>query len=156
LHWTYVRFFARGASFWPANPIAAGDRLRYPLGVDLVTALLAQMGIALPTLLRVMGLLAGLLAAYGLYLWGRGFAVAAFLFSGGWAGLHFARSGWPTDMPDALAWKNLFLALFVPQRGFLFALPAGLLLLWSWRRRWLRGQTGLPSWIEGLWWGALP
>jgi hypothetical protein len=156
LHWTYVSFFARGPSFWPVNPIAAGDRLRYPLGVDLLTAMLVQMGIGMPTLLRAMGLLAGLLAAYALYLWGRGFATAAFLFSGGWAGLHFTARGWPTDSPDALAWKNLFLALFVPQRGLLFALPAGLLLLWSWRRRWLRAETGLPPWTLGLLWGALP
>ena len=60
------------------------------------------------------------------------------------------------DYQSAVAWKNLFLALFVPQRGFLLALPAGLLLLWSWRRRLLRGEPGLPAWVEGLVWGALP
>jgi len=156
LHWTYVSFFARGASFWPDNPIAAGDRLRYPFGVDLLSALFVQLGIGIPAGFRIMGLLGALLAGYCLFLWGRGFAVAGFLFSGGWAGLHFAASGWLTDDPEALAWKNLFLALFVPQRGFLFALPAGLLLLWSWRRRWLRSESGLPSWTEGLLWGALP
>jgi hypothetical protein len=56
-----------------------------------------------------------------------------------------------------VAWKSLFLALFVPQRGFLLALPVGLLLLWSWRAELLRGERApLPAWTTGLLWGALP
>ena len=87
LHWTYVAYLARGAPFWPDNPIAAGERLRYPFGVDLVTALLAQLGPGVPVLFRVMGVAGAALAAHALYLWGRGIALAAFLFSGGWLGL---------------------------------------------------------------------
>jgi len=60
------------------------------------------------------------------------------------------------DYQSSVAWKNLYLALFVPQRGFLLALPAGLVLLWSWRRRLLRGEAGLSPWIEGILWEALP
>ncbi len=156
LHWTYVAFLARGAPFWPDNPIAAGERLRYPFGVDLVDALFVQLGIAIPVLFRIMGLVGAALAAHALFVWGRGFAVAAFLFSGGWAGLPLTASRALLDDPSSLAWKNLFLALFVPQRGFLFALPVGLFLLWGWRRRLLQRQPGLPAWVEGLLWGALP
>ena len=65
-------------------------------------------------------------------------------------------TGQVVDYQDAVAWKNLFLALFVPQRGLLLALPVGLVLLWSWRRRLLRGEPGLPAWVEGVLWGALP
>jgi hypothetical protein len=155
LHWTYIEYFAHGAPFWPENPIFTGQRLRYPFGIDLFTALLASLRIPLPGLLEVMGLVASVLALVTLLRWGRGFAVGAFLFSGGLAGL----GAWPgpgAGGPAELAWKNLFLALFVPQRGFLFALPAGLLLLWSWRERFLRGSHGLPGWVEGAIWGALP
>ena len=44
LHWTYVQHLASGASFWPENPILTQDRLRYPLGVDLLTAVFVQLG----------------------------------------------------------------------------------------------------------------
>ncbi len=155
LHWTYIEYFARGAPFWPENPIFTGQRLRYPFGIDLFTALLATLRVSLPHLLEVMGIVASGLAVVTLFRWGRGFAVGAFLFSGGLAGLGAGPAS-GVGGPAELAWKNLFLALFVPQRGFLFALPAGLLLLWSWRERFLRGSRGLPPWVEGAVWGALP
>jgi hypothetical protein len=156
LHWTYVAFLARGAPFWPENPIAAGERLRYPFGMDLVSALAVQLGLGVPFVFRATGLVAAAVTAHALHMWGRGFAVAAFLFSGGWVGFGLAHAAGLLDPAASLAWKNLFLALFVPQRGFLFALPAGLLLLWSWRRRFLRGEAGLPPWVEGVLWGAMP
>ncbi|HYN01149.1 MAG TPA: hypothetical protein VE359_01765, partial [Vicinamibacteria bacterium] len=71
-------------------------------------------------------------------------------------GFQVLATGRLEDYQDAVAWKSLFLALFVPQRGFLLALPAGLVLLWSWRRRLLRGETSLSPWVEGVLWGALP
>jgi hypothetical protein len=153
LHWTYVRYLANGARFWPENPIATGVRLRYPFGVDLFTALFAPLGPSLPGLLMTLGVFASALAAIALHAWGRAFTVAAFLFSGGVAGL-LSRSSLVTGMEES--WKNLFLALYVPQRGFLFALPAGLLLLASGRDHLLRGGRGLPPWVFGLLWGVLP
>ncbi|HEX9189728.1 MAG TPA: hypothetical protein VGB87_21820 [Vicinamibacteria bacterium] len=156
LHWTYVSHLAGGAPFWPENPILTGERLRYPFGVDLLTAVLVQLGASLPVLLTAMGLAGSALAALALRRWGGWLAVLGFLFSGGLAGFQVLWTGRVEDYQAAVAWKNLFLALFVPQRGYLVALPAGLLLLWSWRQRLLRGGTGLPAWVEGLLWGALP
>jgi hypothetical protein len=142
LHWTYIRYFARGAAFWPENPIFTGARLQYPFGIDLFNGLLVALGVPLGLTLSVVGLVGAGMLGVALFRWGRGFALAAFLFSGGIG----------TDA----AWKNLFLALFVPQRGFLFALPAGLLLLWSWREGLLAGRRRLPSWVEGVVWGVMP
>jgi hypothetical protein len=156
LHWTYVAHLAGGATFWPENPVLSGERLRYPFGVDLLTAVFVQLGVGIPALLRLMGLAGAALAALALRRWGGPLAVAGFLFSGGLAGFEVLWTGRVEDYQSAVAWKNLFLSLLVPQRGFLLALPAGLLLLWSWRRRLLRGEAGLPSWVEGLVWGALP
>jgi len=156
LHWTYVSHLAGGAPFWPENPILTGERLRYPFGVDLLTAVLVQLGASLAALLPVMGLAGSALAALALRRWGGALAVAGFLFSGGLAGFQLLWTGRVVDYQAAVDWKNLFLALFVPQRGYLVALPAGLLLLWSWRRRLLRGEHGLPPWVEGLLWGVLP
>jgi hypothetical protein len=156
LHWTYVQHLAGGASFWPENPVLAGERLRYPFGVDLLTAVFVQLGAPLPVLLVAMGLCGAALAALALRCWGGALAVAGFVFAGGLPGFRLLWTGRVEDYQAAVDWKNLFLALFVPQRGFLLALPAGLLLLWSWRRRLLRGERGLAPWVEGLLWGAMP
>jgi hypothetical protein len=156
LHWTYVNHLAGGAAFWPVNPIFAGERLRYPFGVDLLTATFVQLGASVPAALVIVGLCGAVLAALALRRWGGALAVAGFLFSGGLAGFKALVTGDVVDYQSAVDWKNLFLALFVPQRGFLLALPAGLLLLWSWRRRFLRDEPGLPAWVEGIVWGAMP
>ena len=156
LHLTYVAYFVKGARFWPANPIFTGESLHYPFGVDLFTAVLVKLGAPLGLVLPALGLAGAAALGVALFAWGRGFAVAAFLFSGGLAGFQLLSTGVLKDYQAELAWKNLFLTLFVPQRGFLYALPAGLLLLWSWRRRLLRRETGLPPMVEGVLWGALP
>jgi hypothetical protein len=156
LHWTYVSQLAGGAPFWPENPILSGERLRYPFGVDLLTAVFVQLGARLPVVLVAMGLAGAALAALALRRWGGALAVAGFVFSGGLAGWNVLLTGQVADYQSAVEWKNLFLALFVPQRGYLLALPAGLVLLWSWRRRFLRGQRGLTPWVEGALWGTMP
>ena len=157
LHWTYIAHFDRGASFWPETPILTGARLRYPFGVDLLSALLLRSGLSLEWVLRGSGVAFSFCLAAALLYWGRGFAVAAFLFSGGVLGLRFFATGVLEDANADLAWKNLFLALFLPQRGFLFALPAGLVLLGSWRERFLRREgRPLPALAEALLLGSLP
>jgi hypothetical protein len=156
LHWTYISHMAAGASFWPENPILSGARLRYPLGVDLLAAALVQLGAAMPEVLRFSGIAGAALTALALRRWGGAFAIAGFLCAGGLAGFRILGTGRLVDYQGAVEWKSLFLALFVPQRGFLLALPIGLLLLWSWRRRLLRNEPALPAWVEGLLWAALP
>lgn len=145
LHITYIRFFANGAPFWPENPVFTSTRLQYPIGIDVFQAMLLQVGLPLGFGLVLVGLLASGATALALLRWGGGLAVLAFVLSGG------------LGSPHELAWKNLFLALFVTQRGFLFALPSGLLLLASWRRRLIAGEPALvPPWVEGLLWGTMP
>ena len=157
LHWTYVAHLAGGAHFWPENPIFTGERLRYPLGVDLLTAVPVQLGAPMTLALVAFGLAGAGLTALALRRWGGALAVAGFLCAGGLAGFELLRTGTLHDYQSAVAWKSPYLTLFVPQRGFLLALPVGLLLLWSWRRRLLRDEgPELAPWVEGLLWGALP
>ncbi|HVQ30462.1 MAG TPA: hypothetical protein VMV21_12815 [Vicinamibacteria bacterium] len=156
LHWSYVRFFAEGASFWPQNPIFTGTRLGYPIGSDLLAALFVKLGADPAVVFRSTGIVATVALGVALRRWGGGLAMAAFVLSGGCALSRFAPGALLRADDSDLAWKNLLLALFVPQRGFLFALPAGLLFLWSAREKLLRDRSGLPSWVEGLLWGALP
>lgn len=145
LHISYIRYFAAGTPFWPENPAFTGARLQYPIGIDVWNAMLLQVGVPLAAGLVGTGLLASLFSGLALWRWSGSFAILAFLFSGG------------IGATDDLAWKNLFLALFVTQRGFLFALPVGLLLLESWRRRFLADTAPtLPAWVEGVLWGIMP
>ena len=157
LHWTYVAHLAGGARFWPENPIFTGERLRYPLGVDLLTAVPVQLGAPMTLALVALGLAGAALTALALRRWGGALAVAGLLCAGGLAGFELLWTGTLHDYQSAVAWKSPYLTLFVPQRGFLLALPVGLLLLWSWRRRLLRDEgPALAPWVEGLLWGALP
>jgi hypothetical protein len=156
LHWTYVQHLASGSPFWPEDPILSHSRLHYPLGVDLLTAVLVRLGARIEVALRAMGLAGAALAALALRRWGGAFAVAGFLFAGGLAGIPALARLSLADVEQTVAWKNLFLALFVPQRGFLLALPLGLVLLHAWRARLLQGRPALPAWLEGLLWSALP
>ena len=139
LHLTYLRYLAHGAAFWPDNPIFTHGKLTYPIGVDLFNALLTLRGVDSLRGLIWTGLAGATLTGLALWRWGRGIALAAFLGNGGLAALAGFATWQLADFQADLAWKSLFLALFVTQRGLLFALPAGLLLLASWRSRFFGG-----------------
>jgi hypothetical protein len=178
LHLTYINLLADGAPFWPENPIFAGKALTYPLGTDLFHALLALCGMDVLRGFAWIGLALSAATAAMLWRWGRGFAVAGFLFAGGvlgfevfWrihemqvAGDSAARVLVDYQSDDAhqglvVAWKSLPLALFVTQRGLLYAIPAGLAILASWRGRLLEPKEParvLPFWSELLLYAAMP
>ena len=156
LHLTFIRYFANGAPFWPDNPIYAAGQLHYPFGVDLFNSLLTLVGMDLIRSLIWVGLLGALATGVALWRWGGAFTMAGFLFNGGFAGFAFFMTGHLADFQDAVDWKSIPLALFVTQRGQLYAIPTGLILLWSWRARMLQGKRGLPLWIEVLLYSTLP
>jgi hypothetical protein len=157
LHLTYIQFLANGAPFWPDNPIFAHGKLTYPIGVDLFNALLTLTGVDPLRGLIWAGIAGAALTGAALWRWGRGIALAAFLGNGGLAGFAVVASGRLADFQAQLAWKSIFLALFVTQRGLLFALPAGLLLLVSWRARFFADDRWrLPRWGELLLYATLP
>jgi len=166
LHLTFINYLARGPSFWPDNPIYSGLKLHYPIGTDLFNALLKMIGVNEIFSLTGVGLMASLITCVALYQWGKGFALAGFLFSGGTAGFSFFSDLWDSfreflhtghfafgicDYQFDEAWKNIALAMFLTQRGLLYAIPAGLFLLCSWRARWLGKTTSvLPLSIEAV------
>ena len=143
LHLNLINRWAAGGKFWPENPFLAGAPFAYHPGMDLWNALLRMLGVPVFEGLRWTGLLGAAATAVALWRWGRGFAVAAFLFAGG-LGATVLLQGLPLDpLETSRAWKNIFLALFVTQRGFLYAFPAGLILLTVWRAQ-LRGEEKGP------------
>jgi hypothetical protein len=147
LHITYIKNFANGVSIWPDNPIYVFSRMRYPAGIDLFNALLSCMNVDLIRGLIWVGLLASVATFYALYRWGGAFAVAGFLFNGGVAGFQFLRTFKFLDYQGgkAIAWKSIPLSMFVTQRGLLYAIPVGLLLLWHWREKFFRASTSRRS-----------
>lgn len=158
LHLSLIRWLAAAPQWWPASPILAGDSLRYPPGSDLFNALLLGAGVPAEQGLIWCGLGGALLSGIALWRWGGSIALAAFLFSGGCGAVLFLSKGWGADPEAVSQWKNLFLALFVTQRGFLYALPAGFLLLFSWREA-MKGEggaDGVPPWVQILLLSALP
>src|SRR5215472_8859422 len=143
LHLTLIKNFANGVPIWPDNPIFVFSKLRYPAGIDLFNALLTLAHVDLLTGLVWVGLLASLAIFYGFYRWGGTFAIAGFLFNGGIAGFQFLKTfkfldyqGTAADIAHKpIAWKSIALSMVVTQRGWLYAIPAGLLLLWHWREK---------------------
>src|SRR5207244_3615795 len=151
---------------------AFADHLRYPAGIDFFNALLLKVNVDLIPGLVWVGLLASVATFYAFYRWGGDFAIAGFLFNGGLAGFHFLRDFKFVDYQDVnnIAWKSIPLTMFVTQRGLLYAIPAGLILLWHWREKYFRhaeqaqsasvkGQSGsdpLPFWVELSLYASMP
>ena len=159
LHLTYIHFIANGAPFWPDNPIFAGHPLTYPLGVDLLHSLVVLLGGDPLRAFVWFGLIGSALTGVALWRWGRGFVLFGFIANGGLAALEILETGALADFQAPHAWKSFALALLATQRGLLFALPAGLLLLGSWRGRFFSGDdqsARLPIWGEVLLYASLP
>lgn len=174
LHLTYIRAFANGIPFWPDNPILAGTKLTYPVGVDLFHSLIVLVGGNVYRTFVWIGLIGSALTGLALWRWGRAFTLAGFLCNGGLAGFAIFKTLKTLDLQDyqtTLAWKSIPLALLVTQRGLLFALPAGLALLCSWRQRFFdaaddgesaepgsapRRKRVLPVWAEWLLYAVMP
>jgi hypothetical protein len=167
LHLTYIKNFANGVALWPDNPIYVFSQLRYPAGTDLFNALLLLLDLDLTHGLIWAGLIGSLATFYALYRWGGVFGVAGFLFNGGLAGFQLLQTWKLLDYQGdkTVAWKNLALSMFVTQRGLLYALPAGLLLLYHWRSKYFPPQNSgvggeprgpLPFWIELTLYATMP
>jgi hypothetical protein len=165
LHITYLKTFANGVALWPDNPIYVFGKLRYPVGVDLFNALLVLLGIDMTRGLVWTALLASLATFYAFWRWGGVFGIAGFLFNGGIAGFTILETGhWIDYQGDQfVAWKSIPLAMFVTQRGLLYAIPAGLLLLYHWRAKFFAVETEsqtrqppLPFWVEMSLYASMP
>ena len=156
LHITWIRNFASGVPLWPDNPIYALSKLRYPAGIDLFNALLCLVHVDLMRGLVWTGLLASLATFYAFFRWGGAFGVAGFLFNGGIAGFQFLKTlkfldyqGTQADVVHrAIAWKSIALSMFVTQRGWLYAIPAALILLWHWREKYFHKNPVVAGGVD--------
>lgn len=156
LHLQFIRYFAAGAPFWPESPILSGVPLSYPVGADFFNSLLSLVGMPVERGLIWTGLVGAALTAWALWRWGGAFAMAMFLFNGGLLGFAIFQTGEIRDYQSDAAWKNVFLTMLVPQRGLLYALPCGLLLLRCWRDDFFHGGSGVPRAIQFFLYATMP
>jgi hypothetical protein len=164
LHLTYIRYFARGAKFWPENPIYSGVPLHYPAGIDIFNALLKLAGCDDFRALIWVGLAGSALTCYSLLRWGGWFVVLGFLCNSGLVGWKFVHHyAWRfQDYQQDVDWKSIPLSMFVTQRGLLYAIPAGLLLMAVWRAQWFREPdepepaVRMPLWVQVALYGTMP
>lgn len=151
LHINYIRAMSEGNSFPLANPSFAAELLRYPYGMDLYNALWDSLGVPLQAHFFVVGLGATFLSLVALRAFASWWGLIGFFFSGGWLGWWFFP--YSHSLMQDTAWKNMFLTVFVTQRGFLWALPAGLWILQQISSADRLAKTSW--WILGLVWGSL-
>jgi len=158
LHLNLIQRWAHGGTFWPSNPFLAGAIFPYHPGMDLWNALLQVLGLPLYQGLRWTGLLGAAATAAALWRWGRGFTVAAFLFAGGFGALTLIQISGPDIMEAKTAWKNPFLTMLVTQRGLLYSLPAGLVLMTAWRAELgePRSERQLPILAQAALYASMP
>lgn len=156
LHLNLIQYLGSGVSFWPPSPILSGEPLTYPIGPDVWNALLLLAGVDLRAGLIGTGFVMALAGGWALWRWAGAFGVAALIFGGGLAGFAIFRTGEFVEYGAEDVWKNAFLTLLVPQRGFLFVLPAGLVLLWAWQREYFEGRRVLPLPSQLLLYAAMP
>lgn len=157
LHINYIRQFAGGAAFPPVNPEFAQQNLYYPYALDLYNGLWEAVGVRLEAHLLLVGVFLLVASIAALHHWAGWLGVAGFFLNGGWAGWALLTSGEWQDYQAPLAWKNFFLSLFITQRGLMFAIPAGLLILVVGTRalREPRSVTRAMLFLTGLLWGGL-
>lgn len=156
-HWNVINYLAKGAHFWPENPIYAGYRFKYPFGMDFFNALFANLGVGMETHLPLVTLGMLLLVFGVLHACGGPLLVFAVFFSGGVFNI-FNNPSWdPNQLQEALDFKNLFLTVLLTQRGVLYALPAGVFLYRALQNAFAGAwKPGLPEKLAlGLIWGAL-
>jgi hypothetical protein len=156
-HWGVIRNLAKGASFWPENPIFLGHRFRYPFGMDLFNALFENLGVSISTHLPLVTLATLVLTMVALHMAGGPLLVFAIFFSAGF--YNFLRPGiWELyQLQEGLDFKNIFLTVLITQRGFVYALPAGLWVYAALKKSFADGWK--PKMLDkvslGLIWGAM-
>lgn len=153
-----VQYFAAGQGFWPDNPVFA-DSPFLNFGLDLLSAVFSLAKVPMTSFLPVSGMFLGLIALAALYRWAGGAGPGGFLFLGGSAGwsLLFYKpvAGFTDVYRESAAYAMLGMMQFIADRGFQFALPAGVFVLWSWRRRLILNESGLRSSVENILWLSL-
>ena len=162
LHLSFIKNIGLGASFPLDNPIFPGQSLRYPIGIDLYSAMLENLNIPTKSHLFLVGVGLFFASISVLFRVGGVLLVGGFFLNGGIAGLEFLKSFEFLDYQSNLAWKNFLLTLFIPQRSMMIALPLGLILIYNFRKYFFvdkitrnNSMSKINFFLLGVLWGLL-
>lgn len=137
MHLSYINTFASGKPFWPENPFLTKVPLHFPVGIDLFNALFVSNRLDFIPVIVTTAILSGVLTLYTLYRFGSTFVILGFLFNGGLTAFkHLHPFHW-VNFQSEIAWRNIFITNFTPMRGFQYAFPCALFLLYVWRDAYL-------------------
>lgn len=110
--------YLQHTKFWPQNFIFSEETLKYPFAVDYLHGIL-QNFLSFEYVYPMLSILGLFLTAF----------IAWQIGGVGFLYILFCNGSWAFAAQDQVSWKNFLLALFIPQRGYLLALPIGLLLV---------------------------
>lgn len=157
-HMNMIQYLVKLDHFWPENPVFFGDHMRYSFGINWLTALFVRGGVPLTLVVALSSMILVTVLMIELYKWFGVCGILAFFLSGGGWGVPIMEQLQLWGPGSTLAWKNLFLAVFVPQRGMWFALPCGVFLI-RYLFQHLKTPEGLPRRQKKTWgflWAMLP
>lgn len=154
-HIQMIRAFAGGYQFWPDNLIYAGETLKYPFGMDFFNALFESLKVPTDIHLFLAGLILSLVLISVLDRWMGLWGVLLVFASGGFSDFSELLKAYPWGPGTDTAWKNIILSVFITQRGFLFALPAGLFILQKFTALPIKFLSRKESTAITLIWGSL-
>lgn len=157
-HWNVIRSLAKGATFWPENPIYSDYRFRYPFGMDLINSFFESLGVPTVQHLPFVTLLSLLIVFCTLHIAGGPLLVFAVFFSCGLFNFWGNQIDWNHQkLQSSLDFKNIFLSILLTQRGFLYAMPSGVLLYRA-IQKYFEGfwkPTTIEKIVLGIIWGGL-
>ncbi len=154
-HIQMIRAFAGGYHFWPDNLIYAGESLKYPFGMDFFNALFESIKVPTDIHLFLTGLILSLVLISVLDRWMGLWGVLLVFASGGFSDFSELLRAYPWGPGTDTSWKNIILSVFITQRGFLYALPAGLFILKKFTAIPIRFQNYYEAGALALVWGSL-
>ena len=137
LHVNYIRVLIGENPLTMDNPIFLGKPWLYPWGMDLYNSLWENCGLRTQTHLFFTAFLASCCAIYFLNSYIGWLGLIGLFLSGGLLNWKILFGGDWSDAQNFLQWKNFLTSIWLTQRGFLFALPAGIYLLYK-----------MKNWIE--------
>lgn len=155
-HLNQILYLSRTQKIWPENPILAAEPMRYAFGMNWFSAMGAKAGIPLQIIIMISGSLSLWMTASLLKKSYGGWGLLALFASGGGWGMSLAVTQNLWGPSSQLAWKNLFLAVYMPQRGFWFALPCGLYLLRYLMSHWQERKGLRFPWSFIFLWAVMP
>ena len=156
LHLNLIRYLGKRSRFLAGKLHSEQCAAKYPLGADLFNSVLEICGVDTSVAWFGRDCRSGPDWICALA-WGGPFGSPRFYSTADSPDLRCCERCRSRTFQREMVWKNLFLSMFVTQRGLLFALPAGLAsLIRVARALFSRSDRVIPFWLQLLIYASIP